>query len=195
LKKLIFAVAACLIALGTVLAAGLPAARALSTGQVCNIQANPDTCANDWNEGPSWKTYTENVANNEVSVEKVDRCNDGYSSTNCPVSGNPSGLLLYQIEYVGPGAESGLCMATASNGYADFGTCNNSSGSGGANGTIFEAFNDGCASGSNVAANVYWNNANGGWFRAAMNWSADVDGTGVDLDSSYPMCVQYIAIS
>jgi hypothetical protein len=48
-----------------------------------------------------------------------DVCNNGdYTTTNCPIAGNPSGLFIYQIKYSGGGTYNGLCVGdNSSSGY------------------------------------------------------------------------------
>ncbi len=85
-------------------------ALASSGHQVCD-EGVPLECLNAWNGGPSIRTYTPTVSNNNFTIQGVNRCNNGdYTTTNCPITGNPSGLYIYQIKYAGGGKYNGDCL-------------------------------------------------------------------------------------
>jgi hypothetical protein len=186
------------------LAIGLPAAAAsarpvkpgmpvqLVTGsdphEICNVFSNGglDQCLNNWNGADGYvKTYSSGVANDAFIVQGVDRCGNGDHTTyGCPISGVPSGLFIYQIEF---GDGSGYCIGTDASGNALSTTCNNpNNGYGGGNGTLEVAYNDGtCPSGTNAAINVYWTNKNGGWSAIrGISWPTNSDGTQVILNGA-----------
>ena len=85
-------------------------ALAASGHEVCD-EGSPVKCLNAWGGGPSVRTYSPNVSNDNFVVQGVNRCNNGdYTTSNCPISGNPSGLYIYQIEFVGGGPYNGDCV-------------------------------------------------------------------------------------
>ena len=174
--------------------ASQPAA-AISGHQVCDAVTGPPVlCLNAWNEGPGIKTYSPNVANNNVVVQGMARCGNGDLSTvNCPITGNPTGQFIYQIEYVGPGSFNGDCIGEQNeSGNATLVACNNSNGTGGGLGTLQEAAHFSCPSGFNSGVNVHFTNLNGGWSHfLGIDFNNSV-GAQVILNGSFAICLGYI---
>ena len=118
--------------------------------------------------GPWIKANPQGTANNYFYVQQLTgMCNHGYSTNTCPISGtiaeipSKSGLFIYQIRYGNEYAGSyDNCLADdgARNGQTAFGYCQNLSGSGGSDGTIFLAYHGGCESGFNYALSREWTN-------------------------------------
>jgi hypothetical protein len=178
-------------------------ALASSGHQVCD-EGLPLECLNAWNGGPSIRTYTPTVSNNNFTIQGVNRCNNGdYTTSNCPISGNPSGLYIYQIKYAGGGRYNGYCLGDNTGNlpsYAQMVGCNNTSypGTGGGTATIFVAFpGDGnllpyCDSGFNWGINSHWTNLSGGWWPGLSGISySDVNDVQVVLSNLPDNCLSY----
>jgi hypothetical protein len=143
-RRIIGIVVGLILALGTVSGLGLPVTAAYaSTYEICDIGF---ACLNAWNGGPYVNTYGPAVSNDNFELQPIDdRCKSGsdLTTTNCPYSGVPAGLLIVQIRYLNTGnclgdfnGESGDARAGA------FDACNNpSTGSGGSDGTVFFEYN------------------------------------------------------
>lgn len=161
-RKLILTAVVILVGgiLGPVL--GTQAASAAPSTQICNDPGN--YCLNAWNGGPWIKTYTTGVGNNYFYVQQLTgMCNNGRSTSSCPLSGqlNIPGLVIYQIRYGNEYAGSyDNCLADdgAKDGQTAFGYCNGLNGTGGSDGTIFLAYNPNgtCPSGSNRSLSREW---------------------------------------
>ena len=178
-------------------------ALASSGHEVCD-EGLPLECLNAWNGGPSIRTYAPAVSNNNFTVQGVDRCNNGdYSTSNCPITGNPSGLYIYQIKYAGGGKYNGDCLGDNTGNlpsYAQMVGCNSTSypGTGGGTATIFVAFHgDGnllpyCDSGFHWAINSHWTNLGGGWWPGTSGISySDVNNVPVVLSDLPDNCLSY----
>lgn len=175
-----------LLVTGVTVLAGAPPALASSGHELCD-EGVPIECMNAWGGGPSVRTYTPDVANDNFIVQGVNRCNNGDDTTsNCPITGNPSGLFIYQIKYSGSGTYSGDCVGDNDGlGYAELVKCNNTSypGTGGGTATIFVQFHgDGmllpyCESGFNWAINSHYTGLNGGWVNgmSGVEWNSQND--------------------
>lgn len=181
---------------GAAAAAGALPARASSGHEVCDaVTAPPVLCLNAWNQGPDIKTYYPNAANNNVMVQGVDRCGNGDLTTaNCPITGNPAGQFIYQVEYVGPGSFNGDCIGDNSGtGGANLVACNDvNTGFGGGLGTLQVAIHDGCPAGSNLGVNVHYSNLNGGWPHFLGIDFNNVAGAQVILNGAFVVCLTYI---
>jgi hypothetical protein len=69
-------------------------------------------CLNAWNGGPEVADYSPNVPNDAFNFYRdEDACNDGYTTTNCPISGVPTGLEIVYFPYAGGGTYNGDCIA------------------------------------------------------------------------------------
>ena len=206
-KVLAAATTLLLLVSGAAVASGTTPAFASSGHEVCDEGFSAGLqiyCLNAWNGGPDIRTYTPGVSNNNFVVQGVDRCNHGdYSTSNCPISGNPSGLFIYQIEYVGGGTYNGDCLGDNTGNLpsdAQMVRCNSTSypGSGGGTATIFVAFHgDGnffpyCDSGFNYAVNAHWTNLRGGWNGEIDGIAyADVNDVPVVLSNFPDNCLSY----
>jgi len=103
-------------------------------------------CMNDWNgdqnQGAPIKMYYGNSSNEQFQLQDINPCNSSpvpdEVTTSCPfVVGSGlnnmfAGDLIFQLYY--PAANK--CIGTSSAGNGILATCNNSSGSGGGDGTI-----------------------------------------------------------
>lgn len=128
-------------------------------------------CLNDWNGntnlGAAVKMYNGGVSNeNFQAVQLTSMCDGGLATSTCPinVSGvNLAGYPIVKLQY----NNSSKCVGTNSSSQAVLGTCPDSSGNGGSNGTIFVRFyNSNCAQFQNNSfagflANRYWTNNDG----------------------------------
>lgn len=142
-----------------------------SVGQVC--EATNTYCINDWGGGGAGTVTRVNLQDgqdvqNAFTPEGVDRCNNGdYTTANCPVSGVPAGLFMYQDVYTPYNGSE--CIATFASGgdagLAGLGTCNETGypGTGGSPGTIQISYHAGCANPANADINSYWTGQAGGW--------------------------------
>jgi hypothetical protein len=111
------------------------------------------------------------VSNNNFTVQGVDRCNNGdYTTSGCPISGNPPGLFIYQIKYAGGGTYNGDCVGDNSGlGDGQMVRCNETGypGTGGGTATIFVAYGGNgttlpfCDSGFNYGLNSHYTNLGG----------------------------------
>lgn len=177
------------LAVGGLLLTGLTPAYA-QTNEVCDIQGN---CFNAWDGGPAVDVYRSGVANDNFTVEGVDRCNNGdYSTANCPIQGVPAGQYIYQVEYSGSGSYDGECVAAGSEGEATLSTCNDTAypGNGGANGTILVARSETiCHDGFNAGIDRYYTS---NWSNPYGVYMEDFSGTPVELNSSDLICLVYL---
>jgi hypothetical protein len=163
-RKIMAAAAAILLMTGIAVASGATPAFAASGHEMCD-EGLPVKCINAWGGGPDIKVYSPNVSNNNFTIQGVNRCNNGdYTTSNCPIAGNPSGLFIYQIKFSGGGAYNGRCVGdNATIGYAHLVNCNSTSypGTGGGTATIFVQFHgDGnslgfCSTSFNYAINSH----------------------------------------
>jgi hypothetical protein len=205
-RKIAAAAAAMLLMTGIAAVAGMTPASASSGNEVCD-QGSPIHCLNAWGGGPTVRTYTPNVSNNNFLVQGVDRCGHGdYSYGNCPIPGNPSGLFIYQLKFVGGGPYNNLCVGVDTpviDGLADLVGCNHTGypGTGGGTATIFVAYHgDGltypfCDSGFNYGVNVHFTNQAGGSFGGLHGIRWDEEQNDISIDLSFPLgnnCLAYI---
>jgi hypothetical protein len=142
------AATACMSA-GMLAVLAVPAYGHVGHGKLDPVCEPSDTfCMNDWNgggSGASVKLYASGNSNEVFSEQAINPCNSTPKNEvtgTCPFTTGTGlnstylGDTIVQIKYTGSGNGSGLCVAAGSGGSAILGTCNNSNGSGGANGTI-----------------------------------------------------------
>jgi len=179
-------------------------ALAASGHEVCD-EGSPVKCLNAWGGGPSIRTYSPNVANDNFVVQGVNRCNNGdYTTSNCPISGNPSALYIYQIEFVGGGTYNGDCVGDNNpgvSGLAELVGCNHTAypGTGGGTATIFVAYpGDGityplCESGFNYGVNAHFTSGNGSFGGlSGIRWDEEQNDISIDLSFPPGNCLSYI---
>jgi hypothetical protein len=199
-RKITAAAAAMLLMTGIAVASGTTPAFAASGHETCD-DGLPVKCINAWGGGPDIKVYSPNVANNNFTIQGVNRCNNGdYTTSNCPIAGNPSGLFIYQIKFSGGGAYNGRCVGDNDTiGYAHLVNCNSTSypGTGGGTATIFVQFHgDGntlgfCSTSFNYAINSHFTIQGGGWVTGitGIEWDQEQNGLLVALSAGVPTCL------
>jgi hypothetical protein len=168
-----------------------PVAQAASGTQFCT-GIGSGSCLNMWNGGPSVKSYGPNVANNDLQqVTDVWRCNGGYTTSSCPIAGNPANLLIvnfvdhnpnspYYRDCIGDANDS---SSNASVGVVD--PCDNGGANGGW-GTVYVQYGQGCPNGAQAYYNAHWSSS---WSsRAGLGWS----GSGQQAyNNTYPLTCGY----
>lgn len=160
-------------------AAPANAASSLSTAHFCQTSSG-DYCLNNWNgSGGVVKMYQSGVGNEDFVAETVPGRCGGKVTSSCPFSNSGfasryAGFPIVQLVY----QPDGRCVSTQSttNANAYLGACNNpSSGSGGADGTIF-VNHDG------YLINVFWSNKDQHGSSASCMSGAASNGGAIDLN-------------
>jgi hypothetical protein len=146
------------------------------------------------------RAYTSGVSNNDFQIEGVDRCdssnkNDDYTTANCPSTGVPAGLYIFQIE----DQNTGGCIGNDGTGASAWRTdqCNETGypGTGGTGGTIFiQDPVQGCPDGTYNYVNSYWTSKGGGWstIREGIGF-AHADGAYIGLNQTSMNCLQQVS--
>lgn len=85
-----------LVYIGKILPPGDP-------NQICIITPY-NSCMNAWSGGPLVKDYSCCTSNDAfVLLRDTTRCNNGYSTANCPIAGIPAGFEIVVVQYQGGG--------------------------------------------------------------------------------------------
>lgn len=167
-------------------------AHAATAYQQCS-EFQPVFCMNAYGEGPYVKTNPPGAGNNSFGFYRLTgMCNSGYTSTNCPMTGNPAGLQIFELKYQGPGGYSGNCAGDYNNeaNQADVGVnvpC-------GGYGTVFvDASGGGCGSGFHLFVNDKWSGYN--WAtNAGLGWNPNSNSVQMYLNAP-EQCVTEFALT
>lgn len=150
-------------------------------------------CLNNWSDGPYVKNYNPNFIQNAIDlVQDTSRCNGGWTSTNCPIQGIPSGLQIVEIKNEDPNSFWwGYCFGDFNGSPTDAKvgdnvTCDNGGANGGY-GIIYiytPGYYFGCP-GQSVFVNARWS---GSWNSAVgLGWRTGSVGNQV-YQNTNPLC-------
>jgi|GEM_PF-6809234 len=169
-----------------------PAALAATYNQYCN---SVGVCINQYGGGPNVESSGMNHDNNAFNITRdVARCNDGLTTSSCPIAGNPANLPIVYVEDVNPSSpyesdclgDYGDSSSDAAAGVND--ECDTSSPNGGW-GTVFvegDGATGGCPSGTFALYDAHWSSS---WSqRAGIYWAAGANHQ-VYLNTLSPYCL------
>src|ERR1700683_1121464 len=165
-----------------------PAALAATYDQFCES----GQCINQWGGGPNVMTSGTGHINNACQmILDTSRCNDGRSSSNCPVSGVPIGLQIVYLEDVNPSSPYiGECLGDYGNSSTDTNAgVNNPCDPGGGWGTVFlyaPGTNGNCTGSAFNLFNVHWSSS---WSnRVGISWPDGLNNQ-IVLNTPSPKCL------
>jgi hypothetical protein len=161
--------------------------------ELCNPDSSPTQCLNNWNNGPAVESYGPDTTNDAFGTY-VDtyRCNDGHTTSSCPIKGNPSGLQIVQVHNEDPNSlYYGQCVGDANNSPTnarayDNDACDNGGANGGW-GTVFVYYPDSCPDNGIGYVNVHWNST---WSTlAGIGWAGNGYGYQAYLNTVTAFCL------